>query len=384
MKLLGKRFERDGSGTVTLIPEEPEDMWHLYNLLSVDDTLEASTIRKIVLESDTGSTDSSRVRITLCIQIETIDYDTSACMLRVKGRNIKENAHVKLGAYHTLDLELNRKFKLSKLAWDSVHMDRMRQACDPTRSADVAAVVMQEGIAHICLVTTSMTLLRSKVEMNIPRKRKGFTAQHDKAMSRFYDSILRALKQHVDFDVVKCVLIASPGFTKDHLYDRLLNISSEQPELKSLLDNRAKFVLAHSSSGFMDSLREVLQDPTVQVKLCDTKALAEVKALERFYEFFKSDPSRAFYGWKHVVHAANAQAVDTLLISDKLFRCQDVAQRKRYVKLVELVSETGGEVFIFSSLHISGKQLEQLTGLAAVLRFPMPELEDQEVDSDSD
>lgn len=43
----------------------------------------------------------------------------------------------------------------------------------------------------------------------------------------------------------------------------------------------------------------------------------------------------------------------------------------------------GGDVKIFSSLHISGEQLEQLTGIAAILRFPMPELEDDESDDEN-
>ena len=54
-------------------------------------------------------------------------------------------------------------------------------ACDAARSADVAAVIMHEGLAHICLLTPSMTVVRMRVEMNIPRKRKGSCSQHDKA-----------------------------------------------------------------------------------------------------------------------------------------------------------------------------------------------------------
>ena len=30
-----------------------------------------------------------------------------------------------MGAYHTLDLELNRKFTLGKLEWDSVSLERI-------------------------------------------------------------------------------------------------------------------------------------------------------------------------------------------------------------------------------------------------------------------
>ncbi|KAM8715124.1 hypothetical protein ACLKA7_002205 [Drosophila subpalustris] len=64
--------------------------------------------------------------------------------------------------------------------------------------------------------------------------------------------------------------------------------------------------------------------------------------------------------------------------------CQDVSLRKEYVNLVESVRDAGGEVKIFSSMHISGEQLAQLTGIAALLRFPMPELEDSDDDDDED
>ena len=53
------------------------------------------------------------------------------------------------------------------------------------------------------------------------------------------------------------------------------------------------------------------------------------------------------------------------------------------LELVDKVRDTGGEVKIFSSLHVSGEQLDLLSGLCALLRFPMTELEDTD-DSDSD
>lgn len=39
-----------------------------------------------------------------------------------------------------------------------------------------------------------------------------------------------------------------------------------------------------------------------------------------------------------------AGAIQTLLISDSLFRINDVAKRKKYVSLVDSVKESGGEV----------------------------------------
>lgn len=46
--------------------------------------------------------------------------------------------------------------------------------------------------------------------------------------------------------------------------------------------------------------------------------------------------------------------------------------------LVEAVQAGGGQVFVFSTRHQSGQQLQDFTGIAAILRFPMPELEEED------
>uniref|UniRef100_A0A8C4SGP6 Protein pelota homolog n=1 Tax=Erpetoichthys calabaricus TaxID=27687 RepID=A0A8C4SGP6_ERPCA len=384
----GPKLQRDldimgESLQVTLMPEEPEDMWHTYNLLQVGDSLRASTFRKVLTESSTGSVGSNRVRTTLTISVEAIDFDTQACQLRVKGTNIQENEYVKMGAYHTIELELNRKFTLAKKVWDSVVLERIEQACDPAQQADLAAVIMQEGLANIVLVTPAMTLLRAKVEVTIPRKRRGNCSQHDKALERFFEAVMQGILRHISFDIVKCVLVASPGFVKDQFCTYLFG-QAVKTDNKILLENRSKFVQVHSSSGHKYSLKEVLSDPTVTSRLADTKAAGEVKVLEDFYKMLQQEPDRAFYGVAHVEKANEAMAIDVLLISDELFRHQEVATRSRYVKLVDNVRDNGGTVRIFSSLHVSGEQLNQLSGVAAILRFPIADLSDAEEDSSSD
>ncbi|EZA56316.1 protein pelota isoform X2 [Ooceraea biroi] len=382
MKLVFKNVDRDGKGSVGLVPENTEDMWHAYNLISEGDSVSCSTFRKVQMESATGSSNSYRVRTVLTISVENIDFDTQACVLRLKGRNMEENKYVKTGAYHTLDVEQNRKFTITKANWDSISLERVDTACDPAQNADVAAAIMQEGIAHICLITSNMTIVRAKIDQVIPRKRKGNVSQHEKGLARFYESVMQGILRHINFDLVKCVILASPGFVKDQFLDYMVQ-QAVKSDNKVILENKSKFLLVHASSGFKHSLKEVLADPAVVSRISDTKAAGEVRALEAFYTTLQTDPARAFYGKKHVQSATAAQAVETLLISDKLFRCQDIALRKEYVEIVENIKDSGGDVKLFSSLHVSGEQLDQLTGIAALLRFPMPELED-ESDDDSD
>lgn len=38
-----------------------------------------------------------------------------------------------MGAYHTIDLELNRKFTLMKEEWDSIDLGRIEMATDPAQ-----------------------------------------------------------------------------------------------------------------------------------------------------------------------------------------------------------------------------------------------------------
>lgn len=155
--------------------------------------------------------------------------------------------------------------------------------------------------------------------------------------------------------VVKCILVASPGFVKDQFITYLYKEAVRQDN-KVLLENRPKFMLVHSSSGHKYSLKggagvrwhkdhynliwrwheiiffssssyflsEILSDPTVTSRLSDTKvsasaciilcsiqnpgkiwwlcifscqAAGEVKALEDFYKMLQHEPDRAFYGW---------------------------------------------------------------------------------------
>lgn len=47
-------------------------------------------------ESTTGSSSASKVRTVLTLSVEAVEFDTIACSLRIKGRNIQENQYVKV------------------------------------------------------------------------------------------------------------------------------------------------------------------------------------------------------------------------------------------------------------------------------------------------
>lgn len=165
-----------------------------------------------------------------------------------------------------------------------------------------------------------MTVLRAKIEMTIQRKRQLALSSHDKAMYKFFENVYDAIVKNINFNVVKVVLLASPGFLHEDFLKWIVAKALKNKN-KELLVNKEKFVLVHSSSGFKHSLKEVLADESVVSKVKETKAFKEVRALDAFFQMMNTDPDRAFYGYDHVKKADDQKAIETLLISDQLFRC---------------------------------------------------------------
>lgn len=59
--------------------------------------------------------------------------------------------------------------------------------------------------------------------------------------------------------------------------------------------------------------------------------------------------------------------------------------RRRWVRLVDRVRDVeGGEVRVLSSEHESGKRLDGLGGIAAILTFPLEDLDDDVVEEEED
>ena len=378
MKILKKNISaKDGSGMVLLRPDTDEDLWHAYNLLQKGDLVRCTTIRKVVKESNTGSTTSSKKRLMLTIAVSKIDFDTDVVEVRLSGTTQSENEHVRMGAFHTLTLEKHQNFSIEKESWDQIYLETLEEAANPDRQAELAAVVMQAtGLAHVCLVTGSLTITKGKIETNIPKKRTGST-QQAKATTKFYDAIYQSILRNVDFTKVKVILLASPGFVKDDFF-KFLQTEAVRRDDKVLIQNKHKFVLCKASSGHKHALDEVFSDPAILSQITDTKVAKEVDILNTFMRTMDTDPDRAYYGYKHVAQAQEALAIDSLLVTDGLFRNSDVRLRKQYVQLVESVREAGGKVYIFSSMHVSGQQLEQVSGVAAILRYPLPDLDELE------
>ncbi|KAJ7590994.1 eRF1 domain 1-domain-containing protein [Mycena floridula] len=394
MKLVNKYIDKHGAGHVTLRPEDDEDMWHLYNLIQEGDTIRAPAIRRIQKVSSTGSSESQRVRLNLTIQVSRVEFSSSAApsessndpnssssanstttSLHISGPVVLENQHVRMGAYHTLDIETQRDVRIEKVdGWDSVAIARMEESIVPGKGAEVGAVVCGEGTAAFCLLSEHMTLVTHRITVPIPRKAASSGAsQHEKGLTKFYGLVYDAFIRHIPYGNVglKAIVIASPGWVRDALYDFMIDQAGRRGDRNLQRTLKEKVIKVHISSPHVHSLVEVLKSPEINSQLKETKFAREGVTLDKFFKMLGTDEMRAWYGPEHIALAADRGAIGTLLISDELFRASNPETRKKYVLLVEAVQNKGAEVVIFSSMHESGQQLNQLTGIAAILTFPL-------------
>ena len=385
MKLLSQSFEKDKSGSTTLVPQDKEDLWQLYNLIQKGDEIKLPThrnVKKVTSGGGSGGKDkgkADRKLLTLKMSVEDIEYTPSDEVMRIRGRTVEPNEYVPIQSYHTAEVQFDKKFTLIKPDWDEISYGIIVSACSIEQKAEVGAVIMEEGVAHLCLVTDNMTVLRNKIEKSIPRKRRGEGGggNHDKAMEKFLNMVLSTMLRNFDLTKLKAIILASPGFTANALYQNTIN-QAIQEENKLVIQNKSKFMVVHSSTGYLQGLEEILKDPSIQKQLSNTKFAREGAIFEEFQRVLNNDDDRAWYGPLEATKAVELGAIKYFMITDTLFRSDDIAVRKHYIKLTEEVKRQGGEVLIFSSLHESGEQLDQLTGVAVLLNYPVADLDEDE------
>lgn len=370
----------DAETGVALLPVEPEDMWHANNLIAVEDVVKAHAIRKVTQTSSTGSTISERVHTDLTIKVTSTFFDPAASSLHVSGTVIRENAFVNVGQYHTLDLELNRPFTIWKKAgWDSVALQTLAEAVNDDKPEALAAVVMQEGLANVCLITDFQTIVKQRVESPRPKKTPGKDTSG--GMAAFYEKTLSTMLRAIDFSNPRPLLLASPGYVAQDFrtYMQTEGVKRSDKRLQRIARDA---VVVHSSGGHLYHLDETLKSPEVRATVRDKKFTSATVLVDQLYERMQKDDNRVWYGAKPVEKAVAEGAVGrgggVLLVNNSLFRSMDIATRKKYVALVDKVKDDGGEVKILSSDHASGQRLDTLGGIAAITTYPIYDLDEDE------
>lgn len=335
-------------GEIKLMPENLDDIWHLYNIIDEGDLVRGMTFRTNEQKDDKiRSKKAEKKRMKLGIRVKEVNFHEFSDRLRILG--IIEEGPQDLGSHHTLNVDAEEMNVISivKEEWKYHQLERIDEAVKLRSQPIVVFVSLDEDSATIAV------LRQSGVQWiaDIDSRRSGKMYESVDTGKDYLGEIISVVRTNKDKD--SPLVVVGSGFTKEHFieYGR-----SKEP---ALFEN----CFSHGTSvAGMNGVQEAIKTGIVEKITKENRVVFETKLIEKLFEEIKKD-GLATYGEKEVSNALNNGAVERLLISDIMVRT------KRGEHLLKLAKQTNGEFTIINTLNEAGKKFEGIGGIAALLRF---------------
>lgn len=399
MRILKNQIDpKRHNGFVLLVPIDEEDVWYCYNIIVPGDILRLKTMRKVVHQVDSSSVKTAKRRlITMTVKVFKVTFqaDEKGTSLLLKTRNLTDNEFVMKGQTQTIEVKLMQKLQVIKDYWNPTTLQFLEESADSSKNVDSVVVLLDEGYAAFYTLKRNFIKLHGKVTRSMPKKKSSIMDIYNKKVEEFDAAVWKYLIESFNgLENIKAVILAGPGNVRTRVFEKLKAIDAhEKSEVlrKAVRLNIFKFASIQTSSTFKSAISEIMKDKTGAKLLEDTKAVREVRKLEEFYNTLIKNTNMAVFGEREVRYALEQNAISSLLITDGLIRARNFNTRKKMTALVEQVREIGAEVLVFNENHDSGARLKDITGIAAILRFPVDlemlneiEAEPANIDSESE
>jgi len=358
LKILGMNLKK---GFVKVIPENFDDLWHLYNVIYKNDEVYAHTSREI--KPDEGGyarpKRGERVSVFLGIKVEKVTWDKLLGRLRIHGTICEAPENVPTGAHHTLNIALNTPATIVKKKWTKHHIERLERASKASEKPIIIVSIDDEGYA---IATTAQYGVEVKAEENIKLPGKLEAEKRTGAKKEYFQKALNSLRQ-IWKETHNPITIIGVGFVKSDFAKFLENEATDI--CKSVVD--VKSVNNGGVAGIYEALRSgVLLKTMKQMRIVEEAEIIE----EILKRLGKGEPNVA-YGMEEVQNAARLSAVEKLVLADALLREASDERRLLVEDLLKRVERKGGNIIIVSTEHEAGAKLIALGGIAALLRFAL-------------
>ncbi len=360
MQIIRKNLK---SGEIELQIDNLDDLWQLYNIIEPEDLVFAETFRRVRQKDETLRPDSGeKKKMYLGISVLSIEFHAFSNRLRVKGL-IKEGPMdlISLESHHTINLEVNSKFIIKKENWSKFHLLRLNEAVSETGTRYFLITVVDEREATIGLITNIGIKTIAHFQENIPGKYYK-TSYYLQSVQEFYQKIKTVLVENSKMYDIQAIIVAGPGFSKEHLVKYLREKGSEL---------KVPITLENASSANKSGVYEVIKRGATSKILGNLRISLEAELMEEVLRRIGKNQRDVTYGFKEIKDIALINAVDKLLLTDIFLREQSIDRRKELDEIIRNIENNQGRIYVISTLHPSGEQLEAIGGIAALLRFPV-------------
>jgi len=349
-------------GFVKVVPETFDDLWHLYNVIYKRDEVYARTTREIKTdEKYARSSRGERVPVFLGVTVENVSWDKLLGRLRVHGTICEAPETVPTGAYHTLNITLNTHVTIVKKEWARHQIERLERASKTSEKSIVIVSIDDEGYA---IATTAQYGIEEKVEERIKLPGKLESEKRSAALNEYFRKALNSLRQ-VWAPSRSPIAVIGVGYMKNDFAKFLKNEAGDMA--KSIVD--VKGVNNGGVAGIYEAFRSgVLLKTMKQMRIAE-----ETEIVEELLRRLGKGESNVAYGFDVVKRAASLGAVEKLILADSLLRDSDDERRLQLEELMKEAEDKKGTVVVVSTEHEAGKKMVALNGIAALLRFSLPQ-----------
>ena len=347
MHITSKNFK---TGIVKVKVTDPDDLWYLSHIIEPGDIVTGKTTRKVKI-GDSENAKVAKKTLTLTIEAETIEFGAAGITLRINGKITESRDDIPKDAYHAISLEEGSEFTLHKKKWLSFQKQKLEEATEQ-KTTYLLCLFDREDCLFAITKKKGYEVL-TKIKGDVAKKSKTTEVRKD-----FHQEILKVMEEYNERYMPQHIILSSPAFYKEDLLKKIKNDIIKK-----------KIVLATCSSVTQPALDEVMKRPELKDVLKSSRARQEKMLVDELLEQINKD-NLAAYGIDETMNAVDAGAVAKLLVTDKLI--QEKREEGKYNSLDEKmkkVDDSQGEIHIISSEQESGKKLDGLGGIAAILRY---------------
>jgi len=302
-----------------------------------------------------------RISMTLQLEVEDVDLHEFTGRLRIKGiiRQGPEE-HVAMGTYHTFNIEKNNLLTIQKEKWPRFMIEKLEKAKVASTLPNVGILAIDRGSAAIGILDNYRLELHAELDRHIPGKYYSDTREHDIVLREFFGEVTSALKEFVETRKPSLLLIGGPGFVKEQflklLKEKSINIAKHSQ-------------LVGASSGGAAGVHEIFRRDELKKLAQEYAVIQEMQLIEELLTRIGQDDQKVAYSLEWVNQAAQAGAIETLMVNDRLLTRTSETKRAQVYAIINQVERTGGKLMIFDSQQEPGKRLHAFGDIAALLRY---------------
>lgn len=344
-------------GFLKIVPDTPDDLWHLYNVVYKGDEVYAYSSRSIKSDTATSRPKSGeRVSAFMGVKVESVSWDKFLGKLRVHGLICHAPDIIPTGAHHTLSIALNQPMTIVKKDWPKHLLDRLTKASETEKPLLIVSID-DEGFA---IAETKQYGYETRVEQRIRLPGKQDADKRVEATKGYFKLALDSLHKLWAVNHNPIVVIGA-GYVKNDFINYLQDESKEL--CKAIVD--VKSVNNGGTAGIDEALRSgVLLKAAHELRIVD-----ETNSMEEVMKRLGKGEGTVTYGLASVENAANMGAIEKLIVADTALRDADEAQRLKLEELMRGVERRQANITVISTEHEAGAKLLALGGIAALLRF---------------